>query len=284
MGSYCVTCALSGVPIHYDDDVIGWNVSKSPYGMTSGDVPFIPTSIPVIGKYDTYGGIEGKLEGDGMVAICHLKLWKTQINKFRHEDFGGNPCTSLVDQFEGIRKEYQSSVANYQKLLEASPDHEFWTRHAKPFNAAWSELHRASSGISYMWYILNKFTLGVEGKVSTKGMKYEEREKIPQEDQCGKFETLLVNGLINGMSKEDLDILEGLVKIHATAIFRNRPILPTQMVKCVQYPDFKQENAWLKAVYEFAANQPIKRAKETKLHNAKYAKKALARKKKAGKR
>jgi hypothetical protein len=283
MGSYCVTCAISGLPIHPGDPVVGWSVIESPFGSWSGSIAFVPTSIPVIGTYNDYGGIEAglvddsgefhhdALEGDGMVAICHLELWKKQIKQFKLEDFSGkNAAVSLVDQFAAIRKEYTEQLTRYKALIESNPgnDTAYWNERSKPFNCAHEALHRSSPGVSYMWYITDKFLLGVEGKVKTKGVGFEERQKISQEDKCGEFETQLVNAVINGISNQSLELLEGMIKIYASAIYRNRPIMPTQMVPCTQYPDMKKEFAWTKTVYEFALALRNEKRREEKNFNA----------------
>jgi hypothetical protein len=265
MGSWCVVCAISGVPIRPGDEVVGWKSRKAPY-----EHNYIPTSLPVVGKYDDYGGIEdaeGKIliEGDGMVVICHRKMWDEQIKRFDHKDFGGKPCPSLSDEWAHLRLKFAEETALSQRLLASftptGADAEYWKNRANPFTVAYGVLNRSSSGVSFAWYF-SKFTLGVNGKVNTDKMSYEERAKIPQEDISGTFEKILLNGIINGFPDDTLVMLEGMIKIYATAIFRCRPILPDQMCRCVQYPDGRKENGWLSAVHKFATKElPAKRKK-----------------------
>jgi len=262
MGSWCVVCALSGVPIRPGDPVIGWKVQLSPFGALGSDPMFVPTSLPVIGKYDDYGGIEAEdadfnfdvssaLEGDGMNVICHLEMWKQAVKQFDHKDFAGKECPSLKDSWEKVQRIYADDKLFYNKISASKPDDIHWQRRCDPMNMAHGALSRCEQGVNFIWY-LNKFTLGVNGKVSTKGLKYDEIDLIPYADRAGEFETILLNGVINGFSDYQLELLENLCKVYATAIFRCRPILPDQCNRCVQYPDYKKENAWIKAVYQFA--------------------------------
>ncbi len=291
MGSYCVTCAISGLPIHAGDIVIGWALNASPFGVTSGHgTAFNPTSLPVIGEYDTYGGIEpgdveggGTLEGDGMSAICHKSMWDAQIKAFDHKEFGGSPCLSLYDAFCTMHRNYEEDitrwktlVADYIKRVEAgtqkAEDVDYYKRQCDPFEVAHRLLTAPVAGINFVWY-LDKFTLGVPGKINTDKMPYEEIKKHKIEDTIGPFETMLHNLIINGCDKQTADLLQGLCMVYSTTYFRNRPILPNQMVPCTQYPEMKKELAWLKTVYEFGAKSHEERKREQKNDAARWARK-----------
>jgi hypothetical protein len=265
MGSWCVVCAVSGVPIHSGDPVIGWKVRLSPFGALSSDPMFIPVSLPVIGTYDDYGGIEEvedgeSLEGDGMNVICHLEMFNEAVKQFDHKDFAGKPCESLATSWARAYERIAENINTYKKIFEAHGDKpvankEYWERRMDPYNYAHSELNgTTTNGINFMWY-LSKFILGVKGKVDTDKMSYEEREAVPWKDKVGKFEAILIEGLVNDFPVATLERLENMIKVYATAIFRCRPIMPDQMNRCVQYPDHKKEHAWVKAVRKFSASK-----------------------------
>ena len=265
MGSWCVVCALSGVPIHSGDPVIGWKVRLSPFGALSSDPMFIPVSLPVVGTYDDYGGIEEvedgeALAGDGMNVICPLRMFTEAVKQFDHKDFAGKPCESLAVSWASARQRMAERMNMYKKILDDQggqvlANKEFWERRLDPYHYAHGELNGTSTyGINFMWY-LSKFTLGVKGKVDTSKMSYEERELIPMKDQIGTFETILVEGLVNDMPVAVLERLENMIKVYATAIFRCRPILPDQCNRCVQYPDHKKEHAWVKSVHKFSVSK-----------------------------
>lgn len=268
MGSWCVVCAVSGVPIHPGDPVIGWKVRLSPFGPLTSENLFIPVSLPVIGVYDDYGGIENvedgeALDGDGMNVICHLEMFTEAAKHFDHKDFAGKPCESLAVSWDRARERMGERINMYKRILESQPEQPpekkaFWERRLDPYQYAHSELNGTSTnGINFMWY-LSKFTLGVNGKVNTDKMTFEEREAVPIKDQIGEFETILIEGLVNDMPVATLERLENMIKVYATAIFRCRPILPDQMNRCVQYPDHKKEHAWVKAVHKFSASKAKK--------------------------
>ena len=62
MGSWNETCAISNLPICPGDEVCWVLLTKSPYAVDSGgcyyDDFFFVRSLPIVGTYDDYGGIE----------------------------------------------------------------------------------------------------------------------------------------------------------------------------------------------------------------------------------
>ena len=258
MGDYAVTCALSGLPIKEGMPVIGWKVKESPFGARNGDICFNPESIPVEGKYNAGGGIiaaDGKgLGGDGMTAICHKELWDKQIKLFDHKDFAGEPCQYLRTHMKWVREKYLERLKQTKAMAESCKDGidgdiGYWSRKTEPFEVAEDTFSsvKSSGGVHFLWY-LDKFFLGVRGKIDTSKMKWEESSKISVEDSCGPFELLIYKLIIDGCPDETADMLEGMCKMYATEIFRNRPIMPSQMVRCVSYPEYQKEVKWLRTV------------------------------------
>lgn len=62
MGSFDFTCCVSGLPIHAGDDVVWFMLTENPYDDSlvcyMHDMWF-PRSLPIRGKYNDYGSIEG---------------------------------------------------------------------------------------------------------------------------------------------------------------------------------------------------------------------------------
>ena len=89
MSCYSVHCVLSGLPISCGEPVVGWSLQKSKF--EDDEKQYIPKSLPVIGLYDTYGGIEDNdgnciLRGSGMEAICHFDLWNALPQFWNEKD------------------------------------------------------------------------------------------------------------------------------------------------------------------------------------------------------
>lgn len=72
MGCYSIQCAVSGIPI-YAEDCVMITVEKSRYS-ASGRSSYVPTNLPVFGKADSYGRLEGHYIKEDYVMIKR-EIW-----------------------------------------------------------------------------------------------------------------------------------------------------------------------------------------------------------------
>jgi len=133
MGCYSVHCAVTGLPI-YSEDVVRINISEGRF-KSSGEQPWQPTSFPIYGECDTYGGLEGQ-ESESDFILIHREAWNNIDVLLMPKEYSGNYKISLFSLIDSIhatfteKKRYLDSRGYkmsdddvFWRILKQTPNH-----------------------------------------------------------------------------------------------------------------------------------------------------------------
>lgn len=235
MGHFTVPCGLSGVPINGGDEVIGFNVEFLAHETYHN---YVPTCIPVIGEYDSYGRLENKstvLEGhinsEKLLVLCHKELW--DIAAFGHD----KPYTGWQNQKYVTLKEYSTlSIDAHKKMIET-------INNVK--NNKNVDLLKGKDLVSIFSIRQNLHNEYVGPHMFLKRMLSKELLNEWEENiEQGKHFT-----------DEEYNILSQTARVYQDIFIRGRQITPTFHCFTIQDTDYKSEAKWHASVAKFARSR-----------------------------
>lgn len=144
MGCYSVHCAVTGLPI-YSEAVVRIDISEGRF-KSSGEQPWQPTSFPMYGECDTYGGLEGQ-ESESDFLLIHKEAWDNIDVLLMPKEYSGDYKVDLFSLIDLIHDNFKEAK-RYQGLFDSnSPDHKlsdddiFWRALEKTPNHSMSSVN-----------------------------------------------------------------------------------------------------------------------------------------------
>jgi hypothetical protein len=239
MGHFTVPCGLSGVPIRWHDQVVGFNVVESRWERTA--ISFAPINIPIVGLYDDYGRMEDKdgnilrSNDNGMLVLCHKKLWDAAAVGWDDKD-----CTYNKD------KKYVTLSQHHKNAQERVKDEEIRKILTK---------------------MIEKDARHISSYVS---MFTNDPDAFGPYDSLQRLMDLCPDGILNGLwnkntldgtsfTKKEYEMLSQMVQVYFGIYTRGRQITPTSHCFTVQDTDYKEELRWATAVKELVEKKAKRR-------------------------
>jgi len=214
MGSFSIPCAISGLPISYEKDLVGFELVVDRYNKNK----YVPASFPVFGKYDTYGRIKDSNLDFENAAIIHLDIWNNAELYFHKEN-------------------RQDPFSLYKLLPEVLKDAK------KEFNSPY--LDKGWTYKDYLYYHLDKQLHKTDYGIYLKGFSFHARAITHKEnfsflDRSKLMEIILDKIENETYSPEDDKILIKIISLFSGQMLLGRNIMPSGTTDIEQCPEYGQ--------------------------------------------
>lgn len=126
MGYFNVPCGLSGLSISEGQAIIGFTVIQTNHKQNRNSA-YEPTSIPIVGTYNGYGGLVQKngqvlkadIDSNSHAVFCHKKLWDhvTKNGKKNIDDWQFKDPVDIKTFLTLTMERYKKFVHSFTKAI-----------------------------------------------------------------------------------------------------------------------------------------------------------------------
>lgn len=221
MGDYSVICAVTGLPITRNQEVIGFEVEPYRYNNTPYN-RYVPKSWPVEGEYDMVGGIEG-FELSPQVALVHKEVWENAEAYWHVEN-----KKSGINFFDTKRLREEGEKSFQIDVKTGYAEKRKWSVTDYIFYGFNKELQTTDEGLVLLNMLESK-----NGNVTNlpENLSFIHRSAFGQ---------LLVEKIIAGWTEADALTLYRMVCLYSGQRLTGKQISPSNQPFIEQYPDYKQ--------------------------------------------
>ena len=226
MGSYSAICAVSGLPIHYSREVVGFELE--PYRWDASKHRYVPRGLPVFGKYDDGGGIEGQCLSLNS-ALIHRAIWDDAESYWHYMDRkAGRNFLDFKSAMEKAKNEAESDRRHKEAGIKPH-----WGNEMSPTDYLFYSLrhyyNETDEGLM-LQEILHAKNFNFTG--IPEGLNFLQRSE---------FMEIILKKVIEGTWTEiDQDNLYKMVMLYGGQMITGRQIAPSNQPYVEQFPEYKQ--------------------------------------------
>lgn len=240
MGCFNVPCGISGLAISEGQSIIGFTVIQSVHKQNRNST-YEPTSIPIVGTYNGYGGLIQKngqvlkagFDSNSHAVFCHKKLWDS-ISQNGKKNIDGWHFKDPVD----IKTFLTLTMESYKKFVRSF---------TKAIN-----LHDGTDRTTIEELLADRVKMVLYSmSIDVDGLhKY---ILHPTSDFPTLTYLIAKNLLENGIpTDQECIYLEQLAYVYTHSFYTGRPISPTSVCFVNQEANYTYLSQWFQKVADLA--------------------------------